>query len=114
MNNDIRKARAAIIAELNDQFRRSGQGGKVVISHGVWERGPAFVWAAVAGVQFFEDFTAQNDPSGEHNAGSFEAAGKTVNWQIDYYDADGDFASNDPANPDMTTRVLTIFLKEEE
>ena len=114
MNEDIWKARAAIIATLNDEFRATGQGGKVHITRGVWEQGSAFVAEAVAGVRSFQDFTPENDPDGEHNFGSFAVAGKTVNWQIDYYDADGDWASNDPSNPEMTTRVLTIFLAEED
>jgi hypothetical protein len=113
VNEHIRAARAAIIAELNDEFRTTGQGGKVYITRGVWALGSAFVAEAVAGVRSVQDFTPENDPDGEHNFGSFAVAGKTVNWQIDYYDADGDFASNDPANPDITTRVLTIFLAEE-
>src|SRR3954454_7764402 len=51
MNNHMREARAAIIAELNDAFRETGQGGTVHLTSGVWERGTAFVAEAVRLVQ---------------------------------------------------------------
>src|SRR3954451_13184196 len=70
MNNHIREARAAIIAELNDAFRETGQGGKVCFTSGVWEQGTAFVTEAINGVQNFKDFTPENDPYGEHDFGS--------------------------------------------
>jgi hypothetical protein len=113
MNNDIRKARAAIIAELNDKFRATGQGGTVHLTSGVWEQGTAFVAEAVRLVQSFKDFTPENDPYGEHDFGSFAVAGQKIFWKIDYYDAAMEWGSEDPANPDKTTRVLTIMLAQE-
>ena len=113
MNNDIRKARAAIIAELNDEFRTAGQGGNFGVTSGVWALGTAFVDEAIRHVQGFRDFTPENDPHGEHDFGSVAVAGKTVYWKIDYYDASGEWASDDPANPDKTVRFLTIFLEDE-
>src|SRR3954452_14961345 len=74
MNNHIREARAAIIAELNDAFRETGQGGTVHLTSGVWERGTAFVAEAVRLVQSFKDFTPENDPDGEHDFGSVAVA----------------------------------------
>src|SRR4051794_24658647 len=113
MNEYIRKARAAIIAELNDELRTTGQGGTVQVTRGVAGLGTDFVAAATWAVKQFNDFTAENDPYGEHDFGSVAVAGKTVYWKIDYYDASGEWASDDPANPDKTIRVLTIMLAEE-
>src|SRR3954465_9997483 len=113
MYNDIRQARAAIIAELNDAFRETGQGGTVHLTSGVWERGTAFVAEAVRLVQSFKDFTPENDPDGEHDFGSVAVAGQRIFWKIDYYDAAMEWGSEDPANPDKTTRVLTIMLAQE-
>jgi len=61
----------------------------------------------------FSDFTADNDPYGEHDFGSFEFAGKTIFWKIDAYDRDLANGSPDPSDPSVTTRVLTVLLAEE-
>jgi Protein of unknown function (DUF3768) len=113
MNEDIRKARAAIIAKLNDHFREYGVYGRMVLTRGVLAEGSNFVTKALQRVREYNDFTAENDPYGEHDFGSFAVAGKTVNWKIDYLDAAMEWASDDPANPDKTTRVLTIYLTDE-
>lgn len=44
--------------------------------------------------------------------GSFEYAGKCIMWKIDYYDQEWS-GSPDPADPAVTTRVLTVMLAEE-
>jgi hypothetical protein len=68
---------------------------------------------ALMRVQSFSDFNADNDPHGEHDFGSFELADEKFFWKIDYYDRDMMFGSEDPADPEKTTRVLTIMLAEE-
>jgi hypothetical protein len=64
-------------------------------------------------VQNFADFNADNDPYGEHDFGSFEVAGETFFWKIDYYDSPCEFGSEDPADPEKTTRVITIMFAAE-
>jgi len=64
-------------------------------------------------VATFADFNADNDPHGEHDFGSFELAGRKFFFKLDYYDAGMEFGSEDPADPDKTTRVLTIMLASE-
>ncbi len=49
----------------------------------------------------------------EDHFGSFELAGHTFFWKLDYYDEALAFGSNDPADPEQTIRVLTIMLAEE-
>jgi hypothetical protein len=61
----------------------------------------------------FSDFTPDNDPHGEHDFGSFEHAGKSIFWKIDCYDRDLNFGSPNPADPNVTARVLTVLLAEE-
>jgi hypothetical protein len=101
------------IRVLNDNFRSTFIGGQVVMTAGVADL-PMDVKAHVLiHVQLFASFNADNDPHGEHDFGSLELAGETFFWKIDYYDEDCEFGSEDPADPEKTTRVLTIMLAEE-
>ena len=104
---------AARIRELNDELRRTGRGGRILLTRGVHERGQAFVAKAVEAVRTFEAFTPENDPHGEHDFGIVEVEGATLYWKIDYYDRDEVYGSPDPADPAVTSRVLTILLREE-
>ena len=64
-------------------------------------------------VALFDDFHHANDPYQEHDFGSFEAEGHKVFFKIDYYDRTFTAGSEDPANPAVTERVITIMLAEE-
>ena len=48
--------------------------------------------------------------SPERDLGEFEFGGQTVWVKVDYYDADCAYGSEDPADPAVTTRVVTILL----
>ena len=61
----------------------------------------------------FDDFTEDNDPHGEHDFGSFELCGRKFFWKIDYYDRAMEHGSEDPSDPDQTTRVMTVMLASE-
>ena len=101
------------IAALNDAFRQSFLGGKVYHTAGISAFPPADIHAIANTVNAFSDFTEANDPYGEHDFGSFAYQGKLIYWKIDYYDKAMEMGSPDPADPKVTTRVLTIFLAEE-
>jgi hypothetical protein len=64
-------------------------------------------------VQSFSNFTKDNDPHGEHDFGNFEVQGETYFFKVDYYALDMDGGSEDPADPEKTTRVLTIMRADE-
>jgi hypothetical protein len=101
------------IRALNDAFRTTMIGGRVVMTAGV-DALPADAKAiAVHRVATFTEFTPDNDPYGEHDFGSFEVVGQKLFWKIDYYDAAMEFGSEDPADPMKTTRVLTMMLASE-
>jgi hypothetical protein len=101
------------IRVLNDNFRSTFIGGRVVMTAGVAEL-PLDVKARVLiQVQTFTEFDADNDPYGEHDFGSFEVAAERFFWKVDYYDHDMMFGSPDPSDPAATTRVLTIMLASE-
>jgi hypothetical protein len=101
------------IRALNDAFRTTMTGGRVVMTVGV-DALPSDVKAMVIRrVATFTAFSPGNDPHGEHDFGSFDLAGQTFFWKIDYYDPALEFGSEDPADPAKTTRVLTIMLASE-
>lgn len=104
---------ASRIRELNDLFRTCFIGGRVLITEGVSALGQDFTSECVEAVQRFADFTADNDPYGEHDFGCVTVQGRKVFWKIDYYDLDCHYGSECPADPAQTTRVLTIMLASE-
>jgi hypothetical protein len=105
--------KSGAIRVLNDNFRSTFIGGQMFMTAGVSEL-PLDVKASVLlKVKNFSAFDKDNDPHNEHDFGSFEVAGETFFWKIDYYNRDCRSGSEDPANPDITTRVLTIMLAEE-
>ena len=104
---------ARVIRILNDNFRSTYVGGKVVVTQGV-DALPIDTKARVLlAVQSFSNFTADNDPHGEHDFGSFEIEGETYFFKVDYYALDMNGGSEDPADPSVTTRVLTIMRADE-
>jgi hypothetical protein len=103
------------IRELNDVVRAEGPAGagQWALTRGVQALGEALVFRAIGEVRAFDRFDEDNDPHGEHDFGSFTLCGERLLWKIDYYDAALEFGSEDPADPALTTRVLTIMLAEE-
>ncbi len=105
--------KTAAIRALNDAFRTSLSGGRVLMTAGV-DALPSDVKAmAIRKVATFDDFTPDNDPHGEHDFGGFDLAGRKFFWKIDYYDRALEFGSENPADAENTTRVLTLMLAEE-
>jgi hypothetical protein len=101
------------IQQLNDRFRTTMTGGRVMLTAGV-DALPSDVKAMVIRrVATFSDFNADNDPHGEHDFGSFTVAGRKFFFKVDYYDPTLTYGSEDPADPSKTTRVITIMLAEE-
>jgi hypothetical protein len=101
------------IRTLNDAFRRSFVRGKVMMTAGIVALRAVTKAKLLDEVRTFDAFTADNDPHGEHDFGSFEIDGHKIFWKIDYYDSAMEFGSEDPADPSKTTRVLTIMLASE-
>ncbi|PJI42551.1 DUF3768 domain-containing protein [Ferrovibrio sp.] len=101
------------IRELNDAFRRTMLGGRFVITNGVRSLGQTQLSKVVQLVQAFDAFEASNDPHQEHDFGSVDFDGKKIFWKIDYYDRQLKYGSENPANPAITMRVMTIMLAEE-
>ena len=101
------------IRALNDAFRTTMRGGKVLLTPGVNALPSDIKIMVVRRVTTFSDFNEENDPHREHDFGNFTLAGRKFFWKLDYYDSNMEFGSEDPSDPAKTTRVLTIMLAEE-
>ncbi|MBQ6027100.1 MAG: DUF3768 domain-containing protein [Alphaproteobacteria bacterium] len=104
------------IAELNDRLRQNifcpGK-NKVVITSGVATLLLVDRMDLFKKISEFNNFNKSNDPYQEHDFGRIEHNGINYFFKIDYYDTSMEYGSNDPSNPDITTRVLTIMRADE-
>lgn len=98
---------------LNDAFRRSFSGGRVVLTAGIAALPKATRAALLAALRDFDAFDADNDPYGERDFGAVEVGEVRCFWKIDCYDRDLRLASPDLTDPAVTVRVLTVMLAEE-
>jgi hypothetical protein len=103
-------APAERIRALNDELRKTGAGGKTFLTRGLLDKGPDFIAKVTAAVRDFDAFTNDNDPWQEHDLATLDVDGEPVMFKIDYYDANMEYGSPDPADAKLTRRVLTIML----
>ena len=101
------------IRVLNDNFRSTFVGGQMFMTAGVDELPIDTKARVLLAVQSFNNFTKDNDPHREHDFGNFELQGEKYFWKIDYFDPEVRFGSEDPADPEKTTRVLTLMRADE-
>lgn len=101
------------IRELNDIFRQTFVGGRVVVTEGVDALSTQVKADVLQQVRHFDRFDRDNDPHGEHDFGNFEIEGERFFFKLDYYNLEMDGGSEDPADPAKTTRVLTVMKAEE-
>jgi hypothetical protein len=105
--------RTAAIRALNDTLRRTGAGGQILVTPGVQALTPTRLGGLLAAVRHFDRFDAHNDPWFEHDMGTVAIGGDRYFWKIDYYDTSLEAGSPDPADPAVTTRILTIMRSDE-
>ena len=98
------------IRTLNDNFRKTFIGGRVMLTSGIRAKTQDEIAEILEKVRSFDNFTTANDPYGEHDFGSFDYKGQKIFWKIDYYDLNYEYMSENPADPTITNRVLTIML----
>ena len=103
----------AAIRRLNDQLRCHKVGGRTYVSRGVAVLEFTSVVDILAAVASFDTFTNDNDPYGEHDCAVLTVGDHKVLFKIDYYDLTLTSGSEDPSDPKVTSRVLTIMLAEE-
>jgi len=107
------------VRSLNDDFRKSLLGGKVFLTSGVQALSSGDQSALIIALRTYDDFDDADDPHGEHDWGTLDLMGRDGSprlrtfWKIDYYDLRLEGPSPDPANPEVTLRVLTLMLDSE-
>ena len=101
------------IRALNDAFRRTFVGGAVMITAGIEAMPLDQRRSLLQKIRSFDAFSQDNDPHQEHDFGSVDEAGVRCFFKIDYYDRKTEFGSPDPADPAVTTRVMTIMRADE-
>lgn len=104
------------IAELNDKFRQqmyTNGCNKIVITIGVSFLPLIEQMCILKKVRTFDNFNEGNDRYQEHDFGKVEHNGVDYFFKIDYYDKDMKFASENPADENITTRILTIMRADE-
>lgn len=97
----------------NDRLRRSGIGGETYLTRGIASLDGARQAQVLDAVRQFDDWSEDNDPWRQHDCAVFEVDGLRVMFKIDYYDHAKEYGSPDPADPDVTTRVMTVMLADE-
>jgi hypothetical protein len=97
---------------LNDLLRCQRLGGQVVTT-GVQALGPPFIDRLCEAVARFDAFTPDNDPHGEHDFGLVSVEGRACLFKIEYLDTSLRGHSPDPADPNVTHRVMILMLAEE-
>ena len=103
----------AAIRQANDTLRQTFLTGNVMLTQGIRALPEPTVAKILDAVQSFDAFDQSNDPHGEHDYGRLQVDGETVCWKIDYFDADLRYGSDNPADPSVTRRVMTIMLVSE-
>ena len=104
---------SASISRLNDLLRTQGIGGRVVATPSIVNLSQNTRASILEAIRNFEDFTPDNDPYGEHDFGSVNIEGDKFFFKIDYYDPTMERHSENPADPQRTSRVMTIMRAEE-
>lgn len=107
------EAKTARIRELNDILRTTGVGGTIAFTGSLAGELEEYRLEVYERVRLFRDFSEGRDPYGEHDFGQLRVTGKDVMWKIDYYDKTMEYGSEDPSDPEQTTRVLSIFFAED-
>ena len=105
------------IRTLNDTMRRnifcSPALGDVILTAGVGALSDSDRFSLLDEVRCFEDFTPDNNPYDEHDFGAIDFRGERYFWKIDYYDRAMHAHSPNPANANLTHRILTIMRADE-
>ena len=99
------------VRKLNDDFRKSFVGGRIVLTRGV-VHGLSLELRReiIRAVQSYSEWESGND---QHDFGAVQILGQKFFWKIDCQDLTLTYHSPDASDPKQTRRVLTIMTASE-
>jgi len=101
------------VAQLNDLLRKEGIGGRVMMTQGIQALSDETRKNVFQAIQEFDAFTTDNDPYKERDFAALTVDGERINFKFDYYDKSMQYASDDPSDPTITERIMTVMLASE-
>ena len=107
------ETKTASISRLNDMLRTQGIGGRVVATPGILNLGHETRANVLQAIKTYASFDQDDDPYNQHDFGAVDVAGERFFFKIDYYDLNLQFGSEDPSDPEKTTRIMTIMRADE-
>ncbi|MER8895943.1 DUF3768 domain-containing protein [Mesorhizobium sp. M0676] len=113
MINQMLDENLAKIRQLNDDLRIRRLGGTFVITTGIAGLGASMVRKIIVAVTEFDAFTPENDPYGQRDCAVMTVDDIKILWKIDYYDLTRTYHSPNAADPNVTSRVMTIMRADE-
>ena len=101
-------------ALLNDRFRQGDRSlGEYKLSRQVLALPKHKQKQLFKELHEFSDFNYENDPHDERKQGTLILENVVYIWKIDYLDISMTMLSEDPSDPNQTTRILSIIRKDE-
>jgi Protein of unknown function (DUF3768) len=97
------------VVALNDHLRTTFKGGRVQMTRSVYDIDDRLRGRALSVLPRCNKFY----PDSEHDWGTFIFAGYSFEWRIEYRGKDGVGRSPDPADPEQTFRVLTLYTTDD-
>lgn len=110
VNIDEWKAR---VRDLNDQFRKDGDGGVYRFTESFVALGHERCAEVLQAIAAYDDFSPENDPPGLRDFGCVTVGGEPHFWHIDYLDKSELRESPDPADDRVTVRILKVMLSSD-
>jgi hypothetical protein len=105
--DDLRTER---IRALDDHLQKNPTSDIAIMTPGIAALGQEAADRIMKTITVFDDFCQGNDSDERHDAGSFEAEGRTIAFKIDHYER----PLNSPSPGQMDrVRVITVRLAEE-
>lgn len=110
------------IAQQNDEFWMSfgapnGIPGRVVMTQGVSDLGMASRLRMHQAIVAYDGFTEDNDPDAHHDFGEItidvDGAPVRIWFKLDLYDLRYETGSEQPDDPQLTRRVMTLLMPSE-